>query len=85
MSASTRNMKDGGQEERVSLSEWWESLSDPQKLALVIVLCVFGTFAAILMIFEPIILSFRLEKLWPLLLYSIPIGIGVGIGIWSDF
>ena len=78
-------MKDGGQKERVSLSEWWESLSDPQKLVVVIACCIFGTLAAILMIFEPIILSFRLGRLWPILLYSIPIGIGVGIGIWTEF
>lgn len=71
-------------DERFSIEEWWGELSSPMQFVVIIVSCIVGIFLAILMLFEPLILACRINQMWPLLLYSIPLGIGAGVAIWAE-
>lgn len=62
----------------------WDDLPEWAKLLLCCVLGIIGVVVGVLMIVGPIALAVTLKTIWPLLLWSIPVGVGVGITMYFD-
>ena len=62
----------------------WDDLPEWAKLLLCCVLGIIGVVVCVLMIVGPIALAVTLKTIWPLLLWSIPVGVGVGITMYFD-
>ena len=62
----------------------WDDLPEWAKLLLCCVLGIIEVVVGVWMIVGPIVLAMTLKAIWPLLLWSIPVGVGVGIAMYLD-
>ena len=62
----------------------WDDLPEWAKLLICCVIGIIGVAVGALMIVGPIVLAMTLKAIWPLLLWSIPVGVGVGIAMYLD-
>ena len=62
----------------------WDDLPEWAKLLFCCVIGIIGVAVGALMIVGPIVLAMTLKAIWPLLLWSIPVGVGVGIAMYLD-
>ena len=62
----------------------WDDLPEWAKMLFCIMIGIIGLLLVLLSIFGPIALALSTETIWPLLLWSIPVGTGIGLTIYDE-
>nr|DAJ59281.1 MAG TPA: hypothetical protein [Caudoviricetes sp.] len=62
----------------------WDDLPEWAKMLFCIMLGIIGLLLGLLSIFGPVALALSTKTIWPLLLWSIPVGTGIGLTIYDE-